>query len=80
MRKFAIIFLLVVSALGIIVSAAWIALYAYIGFVSLVHGEILFFFKDISRENTPLLLFAAAAVLIVSAIVFMKSRRVLKSG
>lgn len=80
MRKSALIALILASAVGIIGSGLWIMLYVYIGAVSLVHGEISSFFEDISRENTPLFLLVAVVVLIVSAIIFMKSRRLLKSS
>ncbi len=80
MRKTALTALTFASVVGIIGSASWVLLYVYIGAVSLVHGEISSFFEDISRENTPLFLLVAMVVLIVSAIIFVKSRRLLKSG
>lgn len=74
------IFMIVISLVGISISSLWILLYAYIGLVSVFHGEGGAFISDVSRENTPIFFIAAILMLVMSSLIFVSFIRLLRAS
>lgn len=80
LRKFAIGTAFLVCAIPAICSLIWILLFVYIGAVMFYHGNGDGFFELFTRENINTVCLAAAmTILSVSALIFMRFKRLRKS-